>query len=283
MARRARSTIFNRSIQRTIKALTRSAVRAGTKAVTQALHPGKPAPRQPRAAQTTAARPRAAAVAKLPNGFTAGLAGAQRYRLFMPTGVRKPGHLPLLVMLHGCTQSSEAFAASTRMNQIAAKEGFAVLYPEQNHLANLQGCWNWHQTRSGTAQTEADAILATILQVYQRLPIDLGRIALAGLSAGASMAALLAIRHPARFRAIAMHSGIAPGMAQSLAGSAWPRRCHPWPLARTCRRCWSFRAAPTTWWRPPTVWPWRNSGRHVKGPTRRASAPCNVAPATQAA
>jgi poly(hydroxyalkanoate) depolymerase family esterase len=217
MARSIRSTIFSRSLQRTFKALTRSAVRAGTKAVKQALVTGKPAARQRVTSKTTAVRPKAKVTTNLPSGSTAGYAGAQRYRLFVPAGARKTERLPMLVMLHGCSQSSEAFAISTRMNQIAAKEGFAVLYPEQNQLANLQGCWNWHQTRSGKAQTEADTILATILQVCQRVSVDPARIALAGLSAGASMAALLAIRHPARFRAIAMHSGIAPGMAHSLA------------------------------------------------------------------
>ena len=226
MTRRARSTVFSRSIQRTLKALTRSAVRAGAKAVTQALRRGKPAARQRTPSKATIARPKVAAAVKLPNGFTVGVAGAQRYRLFVPPGARHAGRLPLLVMLHGCSQTTEAFAASTRMNQIAAKEGFAVLYPEQNHLANLQGCWNWHQTRSGQAQTEADAILATILQVCQRQPVDPGRIALAGLSAGASMAALLAVRHPERFCAVAMHSGIAPGVAHSLAGALKAMRGH---------------------------------------------------------
>ncbi|MCK9215159.1 alpha/beta hydrolase family esterase [Rhodoferax sp.] len=226
MARRARSTIFSRSIQRTIKALTRSAVRAGAKAVKQALQPGKPAARQRTPAKSTLARPKVITAVKLSTNFTAGLAGAQRYRLFLPPGVRKAERLPLLVMLHGCTQTSEAFATSTRMNQLAATEGFAVLYPEQNQFANLQSCWNWHQTRSGKAQTEADAILATILQVCQRQSIDPGRIALAGLSAGASMAALLAVRHPARFCALAMHSGIAPGMAHSLTGALKAMRGH---------------------------------------------------------
>jgi poly(hydroxyalkanoate) depolymerase family esterase len=227
MPRRVRGTIFSRSIQRTLKALTRSAVRAGTRAVKQALVTGTPAARQRAASKAKAHRPTKVSTAvKLPNGFTTGLAGVYRYRLFVPPGAHKTEPLPLLVMLHGCSQTSEAFATSTRMNQIAAKEGFAVLYPEQNQLANLQGCWNWHQSRSGKAQTEADAILATILQVCQRVSVDPGRIALAGLSAGASMAALLAIRHPARFRAIAMHSGIAPGMAHSLADALKAMRGH---------------------------------------------------------
>lgn len=226
MTRRIRSTIFSRATQRAFKALTRSAVHAGAKAVAQAFRPGKPPARKRITAKTTTARRKLAAAVKLHNGFTAGIAGALRYRLFVPPGMRPTRRMPLLVMLHGCSQNAEAFAASTRMNQIAAKEGFAVLYPEQNHLANLQGCWNWHQTRSGMAQTEADAIHATILQVCQDQAIDPGRIALAGLSAGASMAALLAVRHPARFCAIAMHSGIAPGMAHSLAGALKAMRGH---------------------------------------------------------
>ncbi|MDD2881016.1 MAG: PHB depolymerase family esterase [Rhodoferax sp.] len=229
MTRRVRSTVFSRAIQRSLKALTRSAIRAGTKAVAQALRPSKPAAqkslarktvaRKPAASKTTPARAKATKTVQLRAGFTAGMAGVQRYRLFVPPGARRRARLPLLVMLHGCTQSADAFASSTRMNQIAAKEGFVVLYPEQNHLANLQGCWNWHQTRSGQAQAEAETILATIHQVCQLQAIDPARIALAGLSAGASMAALLAVRHPKSFGAIAMHSGVAPGIAHATASA----------------------------------------------------------------
>jgi poly(hydroxyalkanoate) depolymerase family esterase len=229
MTRRAPSTVFSRSLRRSLKALTRSAIRAGTKAVAQALRPSKLAPqkkgalktvaRKPAATKTTPARAKVATTVQLRAGFTTGMAGAQRYRLFVPPGVRRTARLPLLVMLHGCTQSPDAFATSTRMNQIAAKEGFVVLYPEQSHLANLQGCWNWYQTRSGQAQVEAEMILATIHQVCQLQAIDPARIALAGLSAGASMAALLAVLQPKSFGAIAMHSGIAPGIAHAMASA----------------------------------------------------------------
>ena len=229
MTKRARSTVFSRSINRTFKALTRSAIRTSTKAVVQALLPSKLTPqkttprksvaRKPKVTKIGPVRSKVATVAQSQNGFTTGIVGVQRYRLFVPPGARRTTHLPLLVMLHGCTQSAEAFASSTRMNQIAAKEGFVVLYPEQNKLANLQACWNWYQTRSGLAQTEADAIVATIHQVSKRQAIDTMRIAVAGLSAGAGMAALIAVRHPARFRAIAMHSGIAPGIAHSSASA----------------------------------------------------------------
>jgi poly(hydroxyalkanoate) depolymerase family esterase len=146
-----------------------------------------------------------------------GLAGARRYRLYKPPGARRTEHLPLVVMLHGCLQDAEALAASSQMNRIAARKRFFVLYPEQDRFSNAQGCWNWYDTRSGRAQGEAGAIDAAIDQVCLLQPVDPDRIALAGFSAGAGMAALVATRRPERFRAIAMHSGIAPGVAHSSA------------------------------------------------------------------
>jgi poly(hydroxyalkanoate) depolymerase family esterase len=147
------------------------------------------------------------------------VAGGLRYRLFVPAGIRRGERLPLLVMLHGCGQDAQALAALTRMNPIAARERFIVLYPEQSRMANLQGCWNWFQTRSGQAQAEADAILAATEQICRTQAVDPECIALAGFSAGAGMAALVAARHPQRFRAIAMHSGVAPGLAHSTASA----------------------------------------------------------------
>jgi poly(3-hydroxybutyrate) depolymerase len=94
-----------------------------------------------------------------------------------------------------------------------------VLYPEQDHLSHVQGCWNWYDTRSGRAQAEEHSINAAIEQICQSQPVDRNRIALAGISAGAGMAVLLATHHPGRFRAIAMHSGIAPGVAHSSVGA----------------------------------------------------------------
>jgi poly(hydroxyalkanoate) depolymerase family esterase len=120
-----------------------------------------------------------------------------------------------MVMLHGCGQDAKSFAQSTRMNRIAARERFLVLYPEQDRLANAQGCWNWFDTRSGRAYREAELIMRAIDQVCLLYNGDGARIAVAGLSAGASMAALLVTRHPGRFKAVMMHSGIPPGTAHS--------------------------------------------------------------------
>jgi poly(hydroxyalkanoate) depolymerase family esterase len=101
------------------------------------------------------------------------------------------------------------------MNQVAARERFFILYPEQDRLANPQGCWNWFDTRTGRADGEVELIMKAVDQVLGQYPIDRDRVAVAGLSAGASMAALLVTRHPDRFKAVVMHSGVAPGEANS--------------------------------------------------------------------
>jgi poly(hydroxyalkanoate) depolymerase family esterase len=103
------------------------------------------------------------------------------------------------------------------MNALAVRQRFLVLYPEQDRLAHPQGCWNWYERRSGKADAEAATLMAAVDQACMLYPVDRERIALAGLSAGASMAALVATRYPQRFRAVVMHSGVAPGAAKSSA------------------------------------------------------------------
>lgn len=203
MTRRWRASAWSRRVERSLTALTRQAVKSGVRSLAQALAPA-PAPR----------RSTAAADDWLP-GVVMGLAGARRFRLYRPSGMAFGERLPLLVMLHGCGQDAASFAASTRMNRLAQRERFLVLYPEQERLANAQRCWNWYDTASGRAQGEAALIMQAIDQVCLFHPVDRSRVAIVGLSAGASMAALLVTRHPERFKALVMHSGIPPGTARS--------------------------------------------------------------------
>ena len=148
-------------------------------------------------------------------GVAFGPTGARRYKLYRPPGLQPGERVPMLVMLHGCGQDAKEFAASTRMNQTAARERFVVLYPEQDRLANAQGCWNWFDTQSGRAYGEAALVMAAVDQACLLYPVDRERVAAVGLSAGGSMAALLATRYPERFKAVVMHSGIPPGTAHS--------------------------------------------------------------------
>jgi poly(hydroxyalkanoate) depolymerase family esterase len=122
-------------------------------------------------------------------------------------------------MLHGCGQDAAAFALATRMNRLAARERFLVLYPEQDRLANANRCWNWHELRSRRAHGEAAIILAAIDQVCLLYPVDRLRVGIAGLSAGAGMAAFIATRYPERIAAVVMHSGVPPGLADSTASA----------------------------------------------------------------
>lgn len=168
------------------------------------------------AARTSATQRRAAGHGGdwLP-GMAVGPGGARSYRLFRPAGIGWGERLPLVVMLHGCCQDAASFAASTRMNRLAARQRFLVLYPQQERSAHAGRCWNWFETRSGRAHAEAATLAAMIEQVLLFHPADRDRVAIAGLSAGASMAAFLASRMPARFGAVVMHSGVGPGAAHS--------------------------------------------------------------------
>ncbi|MBC7484976.1 MAG: PHB depolymerase family esterase [Rhizobacter sp.] len=240
MARRIRKSPWAGALSRTFNAMTRATLRASTRAVVKAAKKvarqavakaaRKTTPRKPprvRAARTASAGAAAGAPSNTPakaagagaacSAMAIGASGARRYQLFKPPGARKSTPLPLLVMLHGCAQDAQAFARSTRMNRLAAREGFIVLWPEQDRLANSQGCWNWFDTRAGRAYKEAASIVSAIDDVCARHGADPARVAVAGLSAGASLAALLATRYPERFKAVAMHSGIAPGAANSTA------------------------------------------------------------------
>ncbi len=203
MKKRLRSSAWARSFQRSVNAMTRLAAASGTRALARTL--------KPVVARRT---PPPGSGAWIP-GMVAGTMGVRRFRLYRPNGVRVGERLPLMVMLHGCGQDANSFAASTRMNRVAQREGFLVLYPEQDHLANAQGCWNWFDTDSGRAHGEAALIMQAVDQVCLLHPVDRERVAIAGLSAGASMAALLVSRHPSRFKAVVMHSGIPPGTAHS--------------------------------------------------------------------
>ncbi|MGH8308643.1 MAG: extracellular catalytic domain type 1 short-chain-length polyhydroxyalkanoate depolymerase [Steroidobacteraceae bacterium] len=141
------------------------------------------------------------------------------YRLHLPDGAARRGRLPLLVMLHGCQQEARSFAEGTRMDALADRHGFIVLYPEQSRRANRFGCWNWFDRATLAGVGEPAAIAATIGAVAARFNVDSTRIYVAGMSAGGAMACVLAACHGTLFAACAIHSGVMYGAAASPAAA----------------------------------------------------------------
>ena len=135
------------------------------------------------------------------------LAPARRlmYWLYLPAGVPEAPRA-LVVMLHGCKQTATDFAASTRMNRLAERKGFAVLYPQQSAAADPNRCWPWYRRATQQGQGDVELIAHLVRQVGVQHRLDRSRTYVAGLSAGAGLAAILALRHPQMFAAVGLHS-----------------------------------------------------------------------------
>ncbi len=138
-------------------------------------------------------------------------AGAREYKLYQPAARagRPDGTPPLVVMLHGCTQSADDFAAGTQMNRLADEHGFLVLYPEQSTSANASRCWNWFRPQDQVRDGGEPALIAAMVQAAMaEQPVDAQRVFVAGLSAGAAMAVILGETWPDLFAAVGAHSGL---------------------------------------------------------------------------
>ncbi|NMM05000.1 PHB depolymerase family esterase [Polaromonas sp.] len=135
------------------------------------------------------------------------LAPARRllYWLYQPAG-KAPTPRPLVVMLHGCQQTATDFAAATRMNELAERKGFAVLYPQQSVASDSHRCWHWYQRATQQGQGEAGLIAAMIAQVQGKHGLDASRTYVTGLSAGAALATIVALRYPHMIAAVGLHS-----------------------------------------------------------------------------
>ena len=137
-----------------------------------------------------------------------GPAGTRRYKLFVPSAYRGQP-LPLVVMLHGCTQTPDDFATGTRMNVAAEAGGCFVVYPAQSKQANSSKCWNWFKPGDQSRDRGEPAIIAGLVrELSLTYGFDRERICVAGLSAGGAMAVILGRAYPDLFAAVGVHSGL---------------------------------------------------------------------------
>ncbi|MDB5741798.1 MAG: esterase, depolymerase family [Polaromonas sp.] len=145
-----------------------------------------------------------------------GLAPARRmlYWLYLPSQLASEPR-PLVIMLHGCKQTATDFAASTRMNQLAERKGFAVLYPQQSQAADSNRCWHWYRRATQQGHGDVGLIAEMASQVQRKHRLDATRTYVAGLSAGAGLAAILALRHPGLIAAAGLHSAPVFGTSDS--------------------------------------------------------------------
>ncbi len=198
-----------------------------TVAIQRALRGGQPPAGQPPAGQPSAHPERMLA------GTFSNRAGTRRYKTFLPSGRPTQG-LPLIVMLHGCKQNPDDFAAGTRMNRLAEELGFAVVYPAQSGKANVSACWNWFQPEHQLRDAGEPSLIAGITrEVVARNQLDARRVYVAGLSAGGAMAAVMGTTYPELYSAMGIHSGLPYATARDLPSALAAMKGRPGKARRT--------------------------------------------------
>ena len=161
-------------------------------------------------------RPGTIAPGKFLSASLTNAAGTRQYKLYVPAACHGQP-LALVVMLHGCTQNPDDFAAGTEMNLQAELTPCLVLYPAQSSGANSSKCWNWFNAIDQQRECGEPSIIADMTrQVMTQYAVDPTQVYIAGLSAGGAMAAIMGQTYPDLYAAVGIHSGLPYAAADDL-------------------------------------------------------------------
>jgi poly(hydroxyalkanoate) depolymerase family esterase len=138
-------------------------------------------------------------------------------RMFTYAPQDLPAGAPLVVALHGCTQSADEYDHGTGWSSLADKFGFAVIYPQQQPANNPRNCFSWFLPDNVTrGQGEAHSIREMIEHAIATFAADRGKVFVTGLSAGGAMASVLLATYPEVFAGGAVIAGLPYGCASNV-------------------------------------------------------------------
>jgi poly(hydroxyalkanoate) depolymerase family esterase len=166
-----------------------------------------------------------------------------------------PAKAPLVVVLHGCTQSADAYDQGSGWSTLADEQGFALLVPEQRRANNPNLCFNWFRPGDATrGRGEAASIRQMIAQMVAAHEIDASRIFVTGLSAGGAMTMAMLAAYPEVFAGGAVIAGLPFGTANSIPealdrmrGNAMPDRAELAALVTKAARYEGDRPTLSVW------------------------------------
>jgi poly(hydroxyalkanoate) depolymerase family esterase len=186
--------------------------------------------------------PAKAASGSLTSGDYSGAEGSLHYELYVPSSYQAGSSLPLVVALHGCTQSADQLRQLTHWDALAEAKGFIVLFPQQDAANNPLTCWNFFQDGSMHRGAGDPARIAAVTSVIENTyNVDPHRVYVAGFSAGGAMASVMAATYPDYFAAIGTGSGCEYSAGATCAGY---RSADPTAAAQRAHAEMSTRARP---------------------------------------
>lgn len=179
--------------------------------------------------------------------------GALRAKTFIPQNL--PAGAPLVVVLHGCTQSAAAYDEGSGWSDLADRCGFALLFPEQQRANNPNLCFNWFLP--GDAQRdagEARSIREMIETIVTDYDLDRSRIFIAGLSAGGAMSSVMLACYPEIFAGGGIIAGLAYGCASTVPEAFDRMRGHGGPSEKQLQALVRSASSHTGSWPKISVW-----------------------------